>query len=72
VSEPLAALSNFRDALRIPDALFDERIAQWYETLWPELFDPAVVHPTVSFLAELAGTGQALKDLMPVSVGLEG
>jgi SAM-dependent methyltransferase len=45
----------------MPDALFDEWIAQRYETLWPELFDPAVVDPAVSFLAELAGTGPALE-----------
>jgi 16S rRNA A1518/A1519 N6-dimethyltransferase RsmA/KsgA/DIM1 with predicted DNA glycosylase/AP lyase activity len=46
---------------RMPDDLFDEWIAQRYETLWPELFDPAVVDPAVSFLAELAGTGPALE-----------
>ena len=45
----------------MPDALFDEWIAQRYETLWPELFDPAVVDLAVSFLAELAGTGPALE-----------
>jgi len=45
----------------VPDALFDEWIAQRYEALWPELFDPAVVDPAVSFLAELAGTGPALE-----------
>lgn len=43
------------------DAPFDEWIAQRYETLWPELFDPAVVEPAVSFLAELAGSGPALE-----------
>jgi SAM-dependent methyltransferase len=45
----------------MPDALFNEWIAQRYETLWPELFDPAVVDPAVSFLAELAGAGPALE-----------
>src|SRR5258705_6926353 len=40
---------------------FDEWIAQRYATLWPELFDPAVVDPTVNFLAELAGSGAALE-----------
>ena len=40
---------------------FDEWIAQHYDTLWPELFDPAFVEPTVDFLAELAGTGAALE-----------
>ena len=46
---------------RMPDAPFDEWMAQRYEILWPELFDPAVVDPAVSFLAELAGTGPALE-----------
>lgn len=45
----------------MPDPLFDEWIAQHYETLWPELFDPAVVEPAVNLLAELAGTGAALE-----------
>lgn len=45
----------------MPDALFDAWIAERYEVLWPELFDPAVVDPVVSFLAELAGTGAALE-----------
>ncbi len=40
---------------------FDERIAQRYETLWPEAFDRSVVDPAVSFLAALAGTGPALE-----------
>lgn len=42
-------------------ALFTEWIAQRYETLWPELFDPTVVDLTVDFLAQLAGTGSALE-----------
>lgn len=29
--------------------------------LWPELFEPAVVEPTVAFLAHLSGTGPALE-----------
>lgn len=45
----------------MPDALFNEWIAERYEALWPELFDPAVVDPAVSFLAELAGPGSALE-----------
>jgi SAM-dependent methyltransferase len=45
----------------VPEDYFDERIAQGYETKWPELFDPAVVDPAVSFLAELAGSGAALE-----------
>jgi SAM-dependent methyltransferase len=46
---------------RMSDGPFDEWIAQRYETLWPELFDPAVVDPAVSFLAALAGAGPALE-----------
>jgi SAM-dependent methyltransferase len=45
----------------VPELNFDERIAKRYEDLWPDLFDPTVVDPAVSFLAELAGTGGALE-----------
>ena len=45
----------------MPETHFDEWIAARYETLWPELFDPAVVEPAVGFLAELAATGPALE-----------
>jgi SAM-dependent methyltransferase len=40
---------------------FDERIAQRYETYWPETFEPRVIDAAVSFLADLAGTGAALE-----------
>jgi SAM-dependent methyltransferase len=40
---------------------FDEWIAERYETLWPELFDPAVIDPAVDLLVELAGGGPALE-----------
>ena len=40
---------------------FDERIAATYEAKWPELFEPAVVEPAVSFLADLARSGTALE-----------
>jgi SAM-dependent methyltransferase len=43
------------------DPLFDEWIARRYGTLWPELFDPAVIEPVVSVLAELASAGPALE-----------
>ncbi len=43
------------------DSRFDEWIAERYERLWPELFDPAVVEPAVSVLADLAGAGPALE-----------
>jgi SAM-dependent methyltransferase len=45
----------------MPETRFDEWIAQRYETLWPELFDPAVLDPAVAFLADLAGAGPALE-----------
>jgi SAM-dependent methyltransferase len=40
---------------------FDERIARRYDIRWAEQFEPAFVDPTVSFLANLAGTGAALE-----------
>ena len=45
----------------MPKNYFDERIAKGYETKWPEIFDPEVVDPAVSFLAELADSGTALE-----------
>jgi SAM-dependent methyltransferase len=46
---------------RMPETHFDEWIATRYAALWPELFDPAVIDPTVDFLAELAAGGSALE-----------
>jgi SAM-dependent methyltransferase len=40
---------------------FDEPIAKSYDTKNADLFEPAVVEPAVSFLADLAGTGAALE-----------
>jgi SAM-dependent methyltransferase len=40
---------------------FDEHIAARYDADAAELFEPAVVEPVVSFLAELAGDGRALE-----------
>jgi len=45
----------------MPETRFDEWIAARYATLWPELFDPVVVDPAVSFLADLAAPGPALE-----------
>ena len=45
----------------MPEASFTEWIAERYELLWPELFDPAVITATVDFLAELAGAGPVLE-----------
>src|SRR6266511_3630262 len=43
------------------DGYFDDRVAATYDETTAELFDPAVVEPTVDFLAELAGSGRALE-----------
>ena len=48
-------------AAPVPKNYFDERIAKTYDAKWAELFEPAVVDPAVSFLADLAGTGAALE-----------
>jgi SAM-dependent methyltransferase len=45
----------------VPADQFDEWVAERYEVLWPELFEPAVVDPAVAFLAELAGSGPILE-----------
>jgi len=45
----------------VPKNYFDERIAKSYEAKWPETFDPEVVEPAVTFLADLAGEGAALE-----------
>jgi SAM-dependent methyltransferase len=45
----------------VPEDYFDERIAATYEAKWPELFEPAVVEPAVSFLSDLARSGTALE-----------
>jgi SAM-dependent methyltransferase len=43
------------------DGYFDERVAATYDDPSDEMFDPAVLGPTVDFLAALAGTGRALE-----------
>ncbi len=45
----------------VAETHFDDWIALRYARLWPELFDPAVLDPTVEFLAGLAGTGPVLE-----------
>ena len=57
----MAAGSGPCHAAPVPENYFDEPIATTYEAKWPELFDPAIVDPVVSFLAELAGGGAALE-----------
>jgi SAM-dependent methyltransferase len=43
------------------DGYFNERVAARYDESSAEMFDPAVVGPTVDFLADLAGSGRALE-----------
>ena len=43
------------------ESRFDEWIAEHYDILWPELFEPAVLDSTVDFLAELSDGGPALE-----------
>jgi SAM-dependent methyltransferase len=45
----------------VPQIYFDERIAKGYDAASTDMFEPEVVDPAVSFLAELAGTGAALE-----------
>jgi SAM-dependent methyltransferase len=43
------------------DGYFDQRVAATYDESSAEMFDPAVVEPTVDFLAGLANGGRALE-----------
>jgi SAM-dependent methyltransferase len=45
----------------VPENYFDVWVAQRYKLLWPHLFDPQVVEPAVTLLADLAGDGRALE-----------
>jgi SAM-dependent methyltransferase len=45
----------------MPESRFDAWVAERYDTLWPELFDPTLVEQTVEFLASWAGSGPALE-----------
>jgi len=45
----------------VPRVYFDERVAEGYDAGAADMFEPAVVDPTVSFLADLAGDGGALE-----------
>ncbi len=45
----------------MPENHFDEPVAAGYDAGSAEMFDPAVVGPTVDFLAGLAGDGAALE-----------
>jgi SAM-dependent methyltransferase len=43
------------------DGYFDDRVAASYDGSAAEMFDTAVIDPTVEFLVELVGTGRALE-----------
>ena len=43
------------------DGYFDERIAARYDETSAEMFEPAVIQPTVDLLVELAAGGRALE-----------
>ena len=45
----------------MPENYFDEEVAERYDEDSADLFDPDVVEPIVSFLADLAGEGRALE-----------
>jgi SAM-dependent methyltransferase len=45
----------------VPKIYFDERIAAHYDATSTDMFEPAVLDPAVSFLADLAKTGAALE-----------
>jgi SAM-dependent methyltransferase len=45
----------------VPEDHFGERVAERYDESSADMFDPAVVEPTVDFLAALAGPGAALE-----------
>ena len=63
-ASPETRLHVSRRATRVrglPENYFDDWIAPRYDVLWSHLFDPEVVEPAVSFLADLAGDGRALE-----------
>jgi SAM-dependent methyltransferase len=45
----------------VPEDCFGERVAERYDELSADMFDPAVVEPAVDFLSELAGNRRALE-----------
>jgi SAM-dependent methyltransferase len=45
----------------VAETHFDEWVAQRMEALWPELFDPEFVNPSVDFLVNAARGGSALE-----------
>jgi hypothetical protein len=57
----VAAYGGLWHSAPVPKNYFDEEIAEGYDEGSAELFAPAVVDQTVSFLADLAGDGGALE-----------
>src|SRR5205809_5509736 len=51
----------FEKVRLVPEDYFGERVAERYDESAADRFDPAVVGPTVDFLAALAGAGAALE-----------
>ncbi len=45
----------------MPESYFEGRIAEGFDVIWAEQFEPEVLDPVVDFLAELAGDGAALE-----------
>jgi hypothetical protein len=45
----------------VAESHFDQWVAERYQRLWPELFDPGVIEPAVDFLVDLAGAGRCLE-----------
>jgi SAM-dependent methyltransferase len=45
----------------MPEVYFNERVAARYDAEFADMFEPAIVEPAVSFLAELARGGRALE-----------
>jgi len=45
----------------VPKVYFDKQVAGRYDADFADMFEPAVVDPAVSFLAQLAGEGSALE-----------
>lgn len=45
----------------VPKVYFDEQVAERYDADSADMFEPEVVEPAVSFLADLAGEGGALE-----------
>jgi SAM-dependent methyltransferase len=45
----------------VTESHFDDWVAERYQRLWPELFDPGVIEPAVDFLVDLAGAGRCLE-----------